>query len=459
LKTADEITSAELVRLDELIEAQERQFVGRQPRSTETIERAARSLAGGVTSSWQIARPQTVWISHGAGSKIYDLDGNEYVDLHGGYGVMLVGHAHPAIVGAVSERIRLGTHFAQPTPDSIVVAEELARRFGLPLWRFCNSGTEATMDGVHLMRAATGRDLILKVEGTYHGHHDSVQVSVYPEPEDIGPADRPASVPGSTGIPDEIVQLTRIVPYNDLEVLERTLDENAGHIAGLIMEPIMMNAGIIGPEPGYLEGVRELTRARGLLLAFDEVKTGLTVAPGGATEYFGVTPDIVCLAKSLGGGIPCGAIGGTAEVMETIVTGEYDQVGTFNGNPLTMAAARAVLTQILDDDVYSAIAELQTVMVEGCNEIISRWRLPAHVVSFGAKGCIVFSDHPVRSYRDFLTVDDRFSHCHWLFQHNNGVFLPPWGKSEQWLVSVQHDRDDAQRFLSNFEMFADALRS
>jgi len=459
MRTADELTSAEFTRLDDLIDEQERLFVERQPRSAETIGRAGMSLAGGVTSSWQIARPQTVWISHGAGSKVYDLDGNEYVDLHGGYGVMLVGHAHPEMVEAVSERIRLGTHFAQPTPDSIVVAEELARRFGLPLWRFGNSGTETTMDAVHLMRAATGRNLIIKIEGTYHGHHDSVQVSVYPEPDEIGPADRPLSVPGSTGIPDEVVKLTLIVPYNDLEVLGRTLDENAGEVAGLIMEPIMMNAGIIGPDPGYLAGVRELTQRHGVLLAFDEVKTGLTVAPGGATEYFGVKPDIVCLAKSLGGGIPCGAIGGSAEVMDTIVSGEYDQVGTFNGNPLTMAAARAVLTRILDDDAYSRIADLQKVMVDGCNEVIARWRLPARIVSFGAKGCIVFSATPVRSYRDFLAVDDRFSHCHWLFQHNNGVFLPPWGKSEQWLVSVQHTETDARRFLNNFEMFADALRS
>ena len=459
MRTVDELNSSESTRLNELIEAQEQIFVARQPRAAEIIRQARRSLAGGVTSSWQIARPQTVWISHGAGSKIYDVDGNEYVDLHGGYGVMLVGHAHPAVVEAVAGRIRLGSHFAQPTPDAIVVAEDLVRRFGLPLWRFGNSGTEATMDAVHLMRAATGRDLIIKVEGTYHGHHDSVQVSVYPEPDEIGSADRPASAPASAGIPDEIVRLTRVVPYNELAVLERTLDENAGKVAGMIMEPIMMNAGIIGPDPDYLRGVRELTRDRGVLLAFDEVKTGLTVAPGGATEYFGITPDIVCLAKSLGGGLPCGAIGGSAEVMSTIVSGEYDQVGTFNGNPLTMAAARAVLTDVLRDDAYTHIADVQKVMLTGCEEIISEWRLPACTVSYGAKGCIVFSTTQVRNYRDFLAVDDRFSHCHWLFQHNNGVFLPPWGKSEQWLISVQHGEDDARRFLANFEAFAETLRS
>ena len=166
-------------RIDELIEQQERRFVERQPRSRELAARAERTLAGGVTSNWQIHRPQAVWIERGLGSRIWDVDGNEFVDLHGGYGVNAVGHAHPAVVAAVSERVRNGTHFAQPTEDAIAVAEELARRFGLPKWRFGNSGTEATMDAVHLMRAVTGRPRIVKVEGTYHGHHDSVQVSVY----------------------------------------------------------------------------------------------------------------------------------------------------------------------------------------------------------------------------------------------------------------------------------------
>ena len=176
---AAQVTDRDLARLDDVIHEQERIFLARQPRSAELQDRAMRSLAGGVTSTWQISRPQPIWLSYGKGSKIYDVDGNEYVDLHGGYGVMAVGHAHPKIVEAVSNRVALGTHFAQPTEDAIVVAEELARRFGLPLWRFANSGTEATMDAVHLMRAVTGKSLIVKIEGTYHGHHDSVQVSAY----------------------------------------------------------------------------------------------------------------------------------------------------------------------------------------------------------------------------------------------------------------------------------------
>ena len=453
-----ETTAGLLARLDELIAEQERRFLARQPRSRALLERARRSLVGGVTSNWQIARPQAVWISHGRGSKIVDVDGTEYVDLHGGYGAMAVGHAHPSVVAAVSERVAKGTHFAQPTEDAIVVAEELSRRFGLPQWRFANSGTEATMDAVHLMRAITGRPKIVKLEGAYHGHHDSVQVSVYPAADEIGPRSRPNSVPSSAGIPTGIVELTVITPFNDLDVLAEILEAERGQVAGMLIEPVMMNAGVILPEPGYLEGLRELTSRHGVLLAFDEVKTGLTVDPGGATARFGVRPDIVCLAKSVGGGLATAAIGGGAEVMEAIASGRYEQVGTFNGNPLAMAAARAALTEVLTDDAYARFDRLRTLMVAGCQAAIDEHELPAHLVAIGAKGCVTFSDQPVRDFRDFLRIDDRWSHCHWLFQHNGGVFLPPWGKAEQWLVSAQHTEEDAERFVANFRTFAAAVR-
>jgi len=444
-------------RLDELIAVQEQRFLERQPRSRALLERAGRSLAGGVTSSWQISRPQAVWISHGAGSRVWDADGNEYVDLHGGYGVMAVGHAHPAVVKAVSDRVARGTHFAQPTAEAIVVAEELKRRFGLPLWRFANSGTEATMDAVHLMRAITGRSRIVKVEGCYHGHHDSVQVSVYQPLEQLGPRHGPASAVASTGIPAEIVELTSVVPFNDLEVTERVFAAHAGQVAGMLLEPVMMNAGIIPPEPGYLEGLAALTRRHGALLAFDEVKTGVTAAPGGATERYGVTPDIICLAKAIGGGLSTAAIGGSQTVMDHITSGHYDQVGTFNGNPLAMAAAAAALTEALTPAAYRHVGRLQQRMVEGVERVLDRTGLPAYVVAVGAKGCVTFSSDPVRNYRDFLAIDDRWSHCHWLYQHNGGVFLPPWGKAEQWLLSVQHGDEDVDRFLANFAAFAAAV--
>jgi glutamate-1-semialdehyde 2,1-aminomutase len=445
------------VDLGRVIAEQERIFTQRQPKSASMAARARDSLAGGVTSSWQITAPQPVWLSHGRGSKIYDVDGNEYVDLHGGYGAALAGHAHPAIVEAVRGQVTRGTHFAQPTEDALVVAGELARRFGQPLWRFANSGTEATMDAVHLMRAVTGRDLIIKVEGCYHGHHDSVQVSVLPEPQDVGPANKPAQVPASTGIPAAIVKLTLVAGFNDLDSVARLLDEHRGGVAGMIIEPIMMNAGIIPPEPGYLASLKDLLHAHGALLTFDEVKTGLTAGPSGATGLTGVVPDITCLAKSIGGGIAVAAIGGSEQVMGHVANGDYEQVGTFNGNPMAMAAARTMLYEVATAEAYERIDRLRERAVAGLEAEIARNGLAAHVVAVGAKGCVVFSPQPVRDYRGFLDIDDRYSQAHWLFQHNGGVFLPPWGKTEQWLISVQHDEGDIDRFVANFAGFARSI--
>jgi glutamate-1-semialdehyde 2,1-aminomutase len=444
-------------RLDAAVAEQEEVFLARQPQSRALAERASRSLAGGVTSSWQITRPQAVWISHGAGSKIYDVDGTEYVDLHGGYGAGLAGHAHPAIVEAVTRQVARGTHFAQPTKDAIVVAEELGRRFGLPLWRYTNSGTESTMDAVHLMRAITGRDLIIKVEGCYHGHHDSVQVSVAPDADEVGPADRPNQVTSSAGVPRAIVDLTIVASFNDLESVKGILEQYPEQVAGMIVEPIMMNAGIIFPMGGYLAGLKEVLHAHGALFTFDEVKTGLTVGPGGATRLLGVTPDIICLAKSIGGGLVVGAVGGTAEVMAHVANGDYEMVGTFNGNPLSIAGTRAMLEHVATDDAYRRIDRMRLNIAKELESTIKEVGLPAHIVSVGAKGCATFSKDAVRDYRDFLQVDDRYNHAHWLFQHNGGVFLPPWGKTEQWLISVQHEDSDIERFVGNFKRFASAV--
>jgi len=446
-------------RLATVIAEQEAIFTRRQPASARLAARAREHLAGGVTSSWQITEPQPVWLSHGKGSKVYDADGNEYVDLHGGYGAALAGHAHPAIVKAVRDQVGYGTHFAQPTENAIVVAAELAGRFGLPRWRFANSGTEATMDAVHLMRSFTRRDLIIKVEGGYHGHHDSVQVSVMPAEDEAGPADRPIAVPASSGIPAAITDLTLIASFNDLASVNRLLEEHPDQVAGMIVEPVMMNAGIIPPLPGYLAGLRDLLHAHGALLTFDEVKTGLTVGPGGVTALSGVTPDIVCLAKSLGGGVAVAAIGGTAQVMEHVASGGYEMVGTFNGNPLAMAAVRAMLREVATEAAYRRIEALRSRATTGLEAVIEEFTLNATVVTAGAKGCVVFAAEPVRDYRGFLAADDSLSHAHWLFQHNGGVFLPPWGKIEQWLISVQHDETDIDRLVRNFRTFAAAIHS
>jgi glutamate-1-semialdehyde 2,1-aminomutase len=445
--------------LDRLIAEQEAALVARMARSRELLAAARESLAGGVASNWQAAKPLPIWIDRGKGSRIWDADGAEYVDMHGCFGAMMVGHAHPAIVRAVSERILLGSHFAQPTADLIPVTRMLASRFGLPQWRLTNSGTEATLNAVHLMRQFTKRRHIIKVEGAYHGHHDSVQVSVYPGRDEMGPADRPRSAPTGAFLAPEVAELTVVVPFGDLDALKWALETYAGDVAGMIVEPIMMGIGIVEPPPGYLQGAHALLRRRGALLTLDEVKTGFTVGPGGASAAMGLEPDIICLAKSLGGGLPCGAIGGTREVMSLIAEGAYEQVGTFNGNPLALAAVRATLEEVLTPDAYRRIEGLRRSLVEGCEEVLRRHAIVGHVISCGAKGSVVFSATPLRNYRDFIQYDDRWGQAHWLYQLQGGVFLPPWGKCEQWMIGAQHTLEDVTRFMHNLETFARALRA
>lgn len=432
--------------------------MSRVPKSVEMHQQASKSIPGGVPSSWASSRPTPIWVSHGEGSHVWDVDGNKYVDFHAGYGANVVGHANPAVVAAVQQRVTLGTHFAQPTPDVIVVAEALTKRFGLPKWRFCNSGSEATMDAIHLMRAVSGRDLIIKIEGSYNGHHDSVLVSIFRSTSELGPQQEPWRVPGA-GVPQAIADCVRIVPYNDLDALERTLTMYAGQIAGMILEPMMMNAGIIAPQDGYLKGVREITHRHGVLLAFDEVKTGLVVHHGGATKLYGVTPDIICLAKALGGGVPCGAIGGTDEVMSAITDGRYNQVGTFNGNPLTMAAARAVLTEIMSEDVYAQANELGAYILKNALSTLHSYGQSAYGFQAGFKVCVVFNDKPAKNYREFLKISTGISHLHFLKQFNGGVFLPPWGKSESLTLSIAHTKSDADQYISNLVAVGKTLQS
>ena len=439
-------------RVAALAERGRARYVERTRRSGEYFERAKAVMPGGVPSSFQLNDPWPVYIERGRGAQVWDVDGNEYVDFHNGFGVMCVGHANPKVAAAVQSRMEEGTHFAAPTEGSIVVAEELRRRWGLPQWRFTNSGTESTMDAIHLARGATGRRLIVKVEGAYHGHHDSVMVSVHPDLADIGDRANPIAVPYGDGLvgTEHVV----VVPFNDADYLERVLRENEGRIAGMIMEPAMMNCNIVKPVDGYLQRVRELLSEHGAIMIFDEVKTGAAAAAGGATELFGVTPDVVCLAKAICGGLPGGAVGMTDELGALVAAGSVRQQGTFNGNPLVMAAAQAALLEVLTDDAYAKLHADNEALMAGCERIIEQYGLPAHTVGMGSKGCVVFSSEPVREYRDYLVdVDHELTNLAWLYHLPHGVFMTP-GEDEEWTLSVLHDQSAYDRYLEAFEDFA-----
>jgi glutamate-1-semialdehyde 2,1-aminomutase len=447
-------------RVQELTRAELETLNAKTQGSAAMYERARASLSGGVASSYQLRDPWPIYLDSGEGPTVSDVDGNRYWDFHNGFGSMVQGHAHPAIVEALRARAALGTHFAAVTADTVAVAEELAARFGLAHWRFTNSGSEATMDAIRIARALTGRETIVKIFGSYHGHHDAVMVSIGVPYEDIGDRDDLASLPYGAGIPAAVTELTVAVPFNDAGAMERRIarliaEDKAP--ACVIIEAAMMNLGVVLPEPGYLEQVREITARHDVVLIFDEVKTGLAIAAGGATERFGVSPDMVTLAKTLGGGLPSGAIGATERVMSVVEDGSVYQVGTYNGNPLTMAAARASLEQVLTADAYRHLESLNERLLAGCEAVIERHRLPGYAVGVGSKGCVTFSPARVTDYETFKANQDvAVTDLAWLWNMNRGIYMTP-GREEEWTLSVAHTEEAVDAYVDAFEQMAAAL--
>jgi glutamate-1-semialdehyde 2,1-aminomutase len=442
-------------RAREMAAQESARLLERTRASARMFDRATALMPLGVASSFQAGDPYPIYLRRGQGSKVWDVDDAEYIDFHGGFGTMVVGHAHPKVVEAIERATRSGTHFAVTTETTIALAEELCRRFRLDRVRFANSGTEATMEAIRLARAATGRDVVAKIEGSYHGHHDAVMFSVVPNADAMGGRETPASTPMSRGIPRATWKDTVVVPFNDADALEGLLAERGRDLACLIMEPIMMNIGTVVPLPGYLERVKELCGRHGVVLIYDEVKSGATVAEGGAAERFGVPPDLACYAKAVGGGTPLAAFGGRADLMDEISRG-VAHMGTFNGNPLAAAAGLAALTEVLTPDAYEYLGKLGTLLAEGCQRAIDDHGIPAHAVDLGAKGCVSYRPEPLTNYRDFLECNVDLFAASWPWMVNRGVFMTP-GDEEQWTISVQHSENDINLYVAAFTEFCQAL--
>ena len=440
-------------RVSALLAAEWERFTARTPASGEHNLRASKSLPLGVTSSFQHWDPYPISIASARGAWLKDVDGNDLLDLSMGFGAMLVGHLNPTVVARVTEALeKTGTLFVTPSPTATEVAERFQRRFGLDLLRFANSGTEATMYAVRTARAVTGRKAIVKIEGGYHGGYDALSVSVKPGLADAGPQDAPVAV-----TPSEVEAGTVfVVPYNDLDRLGVILDEHAKQIAAVVMEPVLENISIVLPDAGYLAGVRAACDAHGVLLVFDEVKTGLTAGYAGASQRLGVTPDLVTLAKSIGGGLPLAAFGGKAEVMEAVVDGRMAHFGTYNGNPLVMAAAAAV-DEICTQEALDEAEDRNDRAMAQMDEIIADHELPAHTVGFGVKGAVTWSSTPVRTYRDYKRTDFNAAELSWLWGVNRGILTPP-GLDEQWLVSLAHTDADMALLVDALAELATALR-
>ena len=439
----------------ELAEREEKRLQAESPKSYEMFKRASESLVNGVSSTYQVREPYPIYFSHGKGSKIYTVDGKEISDFHNGFGCMVQGHAHPAIVETIKKRCELGTQFALPTEDSFIVAEHLAKNFKLPKWRFVNSGSEATMDAIRIARAFTGRDGVLKIFGSYHGHHDYVMVSLgVADFGQIGPRDNYKSISYGAGIPQSSIDMTSAVPFNDAPMLEARIEhliDEKRLPACLIMEAAMMNLGVVLPEPGYLQAVRDITKKYGIVLIFDEVKTGICTAAGGAVERFGVVPDMVTLAKALAGGLPSGAIGASEEVMEVVASGKVYQVGTYSGNPLSMAAARCSLEEVMTPDAYKHLNYLNDRLITEMDGVAGKYGFPGYTVGISSKGCFNFATGKITDYESFIKYQNvELCYLAWLYNMNRGVIIAP-GREEEWTLSIQHTDEDIDKYVGAFE--------
>jgi glutamate-1-semialdehyde 2,1-aminomutase len=459
-------------RVKAIVEREEAAYRARTPRSAELHRRAREAMPLGVASSFQTYDPYPLFINEGRGSRMWDADGNEYLDFDMAFGVLAAGHSHPILAEALQARVARGTCFTFPVEDCIVLADEIKRRFNVDLVRFSNSGTEATMDAIRVARGFTGREKIIKFEGGYHGHHDDVLVSIQPARETMGPVDSPTTVPATAGMPRSRVAETVIAPFNQPDMVAAILEAHRGEIAAIIVEPVQFNIGVVPPSPGFLERLRDLATEHGIVLIFDEVKTGVVIAWGGATEYFGVQPDLICLAKSIGGGVPIGAFAGRGEVMRVIEEVPEDapgagiehstlaggstrvaHLGTFNGNPLSMTAGVATLTRILTPEAYPRLQAMAERLTSGCQAVIDEFGLPGYAINVGPKGCVMFTPARVTNYRDFIGLDAELWQASFFYLANRGVLLPP-GPDDQWTLSVQHTEDEIDRYVAVFREWA-----
>ena len=429
----------------------------RTPRSREAHQNAAKRVPLGVASNYRFYPPYPISVKDGRGGRIHDVDGNEYIDHNLCYGALMAGHCHPAVMKAVRERLELGTLFGMPHSMELELAEEICARFPVDMVRFGNSGSEVTMHSLRLARAATGRSKIIKMEGGYHGGHDAISVSVKPKSNQFGDPENPTPVVSSAGVLKGTTDATLVAPFNNLPAMERLFAQNPNQIAAVILEPIMMNIAFCMPDDGYLQGLRDITKRHGAMLIFDEVKTGAKLARGGACEYFGIRPDIICLGKSIGGGFSLAAFAASREIMDVIATQKMFHAGTYNTNPVVMAAGLATFREVLTPGAYAHIDKISRKLVEGYRQIIADAGLNAYVDGAGANGALMLYPKRVRNYRDWYHVDEDLWTHYWFAMANRGVMAQPYWWDEQWTLSVAHTEADIDRHLEVFAEVAPAL--
>lgn len=436
--------------------AYEQTYRDRTPTSRQRHEAFEEHLPGGVASSTRNWDPYPFVVDRADGVVLHDVDGNRYLDFDMNNGAGICGHTHPDVTAALHDQVDAGTLYTMPHDLLGEAAELLKDRWpAIDRLRFTNSGTESTMHAIRAARAYSGRDTVVKIEGAYHGAHDAVMHNVSPDTGKMGHPDRPAVVAESDGIPGSTSKDVLVAPFNDLEAMRDLFRDYRNEIGVLVVEPILLNKAVTPPREEYLQGLRELCDEYGVVLLFDEVKTGVKVAPGGAAEYYGVEPDLVALAKSIGGETPVGAFGGTAAIMNAIAEDAVQHFGTYNGNPLALRALVVTLRDVLTTDAYDHLADLGDRLATGYERIMDEAGVTGRVEHVNSQGMVMFTDRPIRNYRDFLAgVDEDLHRRFWFGMLNRGVVPHPHGARQQWTLSVQHTTDHVDRALETFAEIA-----
>jgi len=411
--------------------------------SNKLFRQAQKYLPGGVNSpvrAFKAVGGIPPFIVSANGCTLVDADDNEYIDYIGSWGPMILGHAHPEVIDAIIETTRKGTSFGAPSPIEVELAKEIVQRVSsVDKVRFVNSGTEATMSAIRLARAATGRDKIIKFAGCYHGHADCFLIQAGSGATTLG-------IPDSPGVTNGTAQETLIAKYNDLDSVEELFKHESDWIAGVIVEPIAGNMGVIPPKKGFLEGLRKLCNLYESLLIFDEVMTGFRVAPAGAQELYDITPDLTTFGKIIGGGLPVGAYGGRADLMSMIAPeGPVYQAGTLSGNPLAMTAGLQTL-RLLDDNAYQTLEKSSGLLEHGLKKAALSAGISVSIQRVGSMMTVFFTDKPVENLHDASAANHERFKDFFTIMLRNGIHLPPSGY-EAWFISTAHDKEAINRTI------------
>lgn len=427
-------------------------------RAHELYMRARRSIPGGVTSAFRAGvKPEPIFVDHAQGVRMVDVDGVSYLDFALAWGPLILGHGHPAVLAAVRAQLERGHMYGAQHELEVRVAERVKAIVPCAgLVTFSGSGTEAVQVALRVARAYTGRPKVLKFEGHYHGWSDAALASYHADPAEMGPSPDPRVVPGMAGQSMAALDDVIVAPWNDVPALESTLRRHGPEIAALITEPVLCNSGVIAPRPGYLEALRALTERHGVVLIFDEVITGFRLAPGGAQEIYGVTPDLATYAKAVAAGFPLSMIAGRAEVMEVIASGAVKHSGSYNGNPVCLAAVDAALDELSRPGVYDRLNRLGALLAEGARAHLARHGLPALVHQVGPIMEIIFTDQEsVRDYRAFAACNAALTDALVQQMRGRGVLLLPDGR---WYISAVHTEADAREALDALDASLAALK-